>query len=211
MDADAFRETVEEEMGTELDRIGSSKLLVALTDAELERGPVLRAAANSEHAARETFRRWADGEADDGAREAFERVRDREAEHYERVVASMDEESFEPADGGPMHTYLRGREDTVERVASGLVGRGLVSLRTHAQLISFFVNEADEWRADLFRDLKRETGEEVDLGLELLAERCETDEDWDRARAVAEYVIRVAYDDYADSLEAMGVNPKSIC
>ncbi|WP_101297521.1 ferritin family protein [Halegenticoccus soli] len=211
MDADTFREAVEEAKGTELDRLGSSKLLVALTDAELDRESVLRVAAHSEHAARETFRRWADSEDDAGAREAFDRVREQEADHYERVVASLGDDDFDPSDGGPMHMYLRGLEDTASRVAAGLVGRGLVSLRTHTQIVGFFVNEADERRADLFRDLKRETGEEVDLGLRLLEERCEADEDWERARAAAEYVIQIAYDDYADSLEGMGVNPRSVC
>ena len=211
MDANTFRETVEEAKATELDRLGSSQLLVALTGAELDDRSVLEVAAHSEHAARETFREWAATEADPAVREAFETVAEQEDEHLRRVRELLDDPDFEPADGGPMHAYLRGREDTVERVAGGMVGRPLVSLRTHAQVIGFFVNEADESAADTFRDLRAETGAVIDDGLELLAARCATDEDWERARMVAEYVVRVAYDDYADALAELGLNPKSIC
>jgi hypothetical protein len=211
MDAEAFRDAVEESKATELDRLGSSQLLVALTGAQLDAQHVLEVAAHSEHAARETFREWAATEDDPGARDAFESVADQEDEHLRRVREELDDPDFEPADGGPMHAYLRGRDDAIERVAGGMVGRPLVSLRTHVQLISFFVNEADESTADTFRDLRAETAAVIDDGLELLAERCRSEEDWERARMVAEYVIQVAYDDYADALTDLGLNPKSIC
>lgn len=215
MDAAAFRDRVESEKGTELDRLASNKLLLALTDAMLEEETVLRVAAESEHAARETFGRWAETEADEAAREAFETVAEQEATHYERVVGAMDDDGFEPTDpdgdGGPMHAYLRGRDDTVERIAAGMVGRSLVSVRAHTQVISFFINEADEKRADLFRDLKAETQETLERGLDLLESTCEDEDDWERARMVATYVVQVAYDDYADALSGMGMDPKPIC
>jgi hypothetical protein len=210
MDGDTFRETVEAAKRTELDRLGSSKLLVALTGARIERDRVLEVAAHSEHAARETFRAWADDEPHEGARAAFEAVAAQEDTHLERVLAALDRE-VDLADGGPMHAYLRGRDDTVERVASGMVGRPLVSLRTHTQIVGFFVNEADESGADLFRDLKTETAGVIDDGTALLDECCEDDDDWERARAVAEYVIQVAYDDYADALTEMGLGVKDVC
>ena len=184
--------------------------MLALTDADLTRDRVLRAAADSEHAARETFRLWADDEDDPGARDAFETVADQEDRHLQRVLGALDS-SYDPADGGPLHTYLRGREDTIERVATGMVARPLVSLRTHRQVISFFINEAEEATADLFRELREETGAVVDDGVALLDERCEGDEEWDRAQMVAEYTIQVAYDDYADALAGLGVDPKPIC
>jgi hypothetical protein len=210
MDGDTFREAVEASKRTELDRLGSSKLLVALTDARIERDRVLEAAAHSEHAARETFRAWAADEPHDEARAAFEAVAAQEDTHLERVLAALDRD-VDLADGGPMHAYLRGRDDTVERVASGMVGRPLVSLRTHTQIIGFFVNEADESGADLFRDLKAETATVIDDGAALLDEYCEGDDDWERAEAAAEYVIQVAYDDYADSLTGMGLSVKDVC
>ncbi len=211
MNAADFREAVESENRTELDRLGSNKLLVAVTDATLERPAVLRAAANSEYAARETFRSWADSEDDGDAREAFAAVAEQEDDHYERVLAALGDAAYEPIDGGPMHMYLRGREDTIARVAAGLVGRGLVTMRTHTQIIGFFVNEADEKRADLFRELKSETEAELDRGLELLDERCTSEEAWTRAQGAADYVIRVAYDDYVDALAGLGLDPKPIC
>jgi hypothetical protein len=210
MDATTFRETVESETATELGRLGSSKLLVALTDATLDRASVLRAAADSEHAARETFRAWADDEDDERARALFAATAEREADHYDRVLAALDAD-HDPADGGPLHEYLRGRTDTVERVAAGVVGRGLVSARTHTQVIGFFVNEPDRERADLFRELKADTEAATEEGLELLADLAETEDDWERARAVATYAIQVAYDDYADALRGLGVDPRPIC
>jgi hypothetical protein len=209
MDGATFRETVEESKRTELDRLGSSKLLVALTGARIERERVLEVAAHSEHAARETFRAWAADEPNEDARAAFESVAEQEGRHLERVLAALDRE-VDLADGGPMHAYLRGRDDTVERVAAGMVGRPLVSLRTHTQIVGFFVNEADETGADLFRDLKSETAAVIDDGTALLGSLC-GDDDWERAASVAEYVIQVAYDDYADSLTEMGLGVKDVC
>jgi hypothetical protein len=222
MDGPAFRETVERECATELDRLGSNRLLVALTDAALTTPAVLSVAAASEAAARDTFAAWAEDESDDGAREAFAATADREREHYERVVESLADADPDaaaarrgpaagPDDPGPVHGYLRAREATVERLAAGVVGRGLVGLRTHTQVVSFFINEADERRASLFRDLRDETETALEEGLDLLATRCESDETWDRALAGARYVVTLAYDDYADALRGMGVDPKPVC
>jgi hypothetical protein len=214
MDPASFRESVESAKATELNRLGSQKLLLALTDAELDRPTVMRVAADSENAARNTFEAWTTDENDPAAREAFAQVADEEADHYDRVLSAMADdtrEGYDPADGGTLHSYLRGRDDAVERVAAGLVGRGIVASKTHLQLISFFVNEQDETRANLFRELRAETEDRIDDGLALLADLCETDEDWARAQTVAEYVVQVAYDDYADSLEGMGLDPKPIC
>jgi len=216
MDGEAFRERVESAKATELERVGSNKLLIALTEATLEPEAVLRAAADSEHAAHNTFAAWADdagGGGDDAAAELFEWLAERERDHRERVLDSLADlgVDHDPVDGGTMHEYLRAREDSVERVAAGTVGRALVSDRTHLQIVSFFVNEGDEPRADLFRDLRAETGEELERGLTLLEGACENETDWERARMVAEYVIRIAYDDYADALTGMGIDVKPVC
>lgn len=214
MDADTFRSELEEAKRTQLGRLGSNKLLIALTDADLTTSAVLHAAADSEHAANRTFRAWADDEPTDDGREAFAWVAEREADHRERVLEALSAttgEAYEPADGGTMHSYLREREGVIERAAAGLVGRALVSDRTHGQLVSFFVNEADTARADTFRDLREETEEELERGLELLDAHCESDEDWERARMVGEYVIQLAYDDYADALAGLGIDVKPVC
>ena len=210
MDGEAFVSELEAAKATELDRLGSSKLLVALTEANLDEERVLQVAAASEHAAAETFHGWAADEPDDGAREAFSDVAAQEDDHEARVVAHLD--GFEPPTApGPMHAYLRGREDTVERIATGMVARPLVSRRTHNQVIGFFVNEADREMADLFRELKADTQAVIETGTTLLAARCDDEDDWERARATAEYLIQVAYDDYADGLAEMGLDPKPIC
>lgn len=210
MDADDFVDAVESATATELDRLGSSKLLVALTDADLDADTVLRVAATSEHAARETFHAWADDEPNDVARAAFAEVAEEEALHLERVTDEL--EGFEPSGGvDAVHDYLRNLDGTVERVAAGLVGRALVSTRTHAQLIGFFVNEADRERADLFRELKADTEASLDDGLDILDVVCESDDDWERARDAAVAVVETAYDEYAGSLDDLGIDPKPVC
>lgn len=210
MDATAFRETVERDRRTELDRLGSNKLLVALTGAQLDARSVLAVAADSEENARQTFADWAHDETDDGAAAAFEAVVERERDHRRRVLAAMDD-PYEPETGGATHAYLRGLDGTVARIAAGMVGRPLVALETHAQIVSFFINEADSARADLFRELREETESTLERGLGLLDERCETDDHWATACGPAEYVIECAYDEYADALREMGVEPKNVC
>ena len=209
MNGEAFRERVVEAKATQLDRLGSEKLLIALTDADLTEEAVLEAAAASEHSARNTFEQWAETEDDDAARTVFESVAAQEAEHYERVAEYLSDDSESP-DGGPLHAHLRQQEDPIAR-AAGLVGRGLVSDRTHLQVISFFVNEGDTALADLFRDLRTETEESLGAGLELLDEHCESEDDWGAAEGVASYAIQLAYDDYADALAGMGMDPKPVC
>ena len=206
-----FQTAVEEATATELERLGSQQLLLALTNANLDRESVLAAAANAEHRARETFQQWADDESDEQVREAFEHEADREREHYERVTQLLDG-TFELDDElDAMHEHLREIEDTIPRVAAGMVGRSLLGKRTHLQLVSFFVNEADEKTADVFRDLRSETEETLEAGLELLEDFCETDDDWTRAQEAAVLVIQVAYEEYAESLTSMGLDPKPIC
>lgn len=211
MEPTEFRSAVERATTTELDRLGSQQLLLALTNADLERESVLAAAANAEHRAAETFDQWADDESDAQAREAFEREADREREHLERVVGLLDGD-FEPSNElDAMHDHLRELDDTIPRVAAGMVGRSLVGTRTHLQLVSFFVNEADESMANVFRDLRAETEETLGSGLALLDELCATDDDWTAAQKAAVLLVQVAYQEYADSLTSMGLDPKPIC
>ena len=47
--------------------------------------------------------------------------------------------------------------------------------------------------------------------LDLLEARCDTEQAWADARAVGAYTVQVAYDDYADALRGMGVDPKPVC
>jgi hypothetical protein len=79
-----------------------------------------------------------------------------------------------------------------------MVGRTLVSLRTHERLIAFF-DDDDRYRAALFRDLRDETAACLDDGLVTLDDRAEGD-DWAAAEAVAGYTVRLAADDLRDAL-----------
>jgi hypothetical protein len=221
---DGFRERVAAAAATELDRLGSQQLLLALTGADLSSAAVLAAAAESEATAAATFERWAADETDDRAAERWERAAAREREHAARVVEAAESEAevapaadSDPgtdadadADPDALHEHLRGLDDPVERTG-GFVGRCLVADRTLLQLVNFFVNEADEPRADLFRDLRAETGESLAAGLELLERVCADDADRDRAAAAATGAIRAAYDAYADSLTDLGMDPRPIC
>ncbi|WP_254522402.1 rubrerythrin family protein [Natrinema caseinilyticum] len=211
MTATEFQSALEESMSVELERLGSSKLLIALTDADLTAEHVLRTAADSECAAAETFETWVDDEADESARDAFAEFRDQERDHFDRVVAMLDsEDEVTDVDGGPMHDRLRSLETTLDRLG-GAVGRALVGDRTHLQVVNFFVNDGDERLADSFRDLRTETAAQGDVAGALLEEVCDESGDWDRARASAEYVIDVAYESYADSLDELGLDPRPIC
>ena len=137
MDGTTFWDRLEAEHERQLNDIGSPELLLALSGGDVDEQSLLEAAANSEYSARRTFEEWAADEPDDGAREAFAATAEQERQHYEQVAAELPA-SFEPADGGPLHAYLRGREETIQRIAAGMVGRSVVSLRTHARLIEFF-------------------------------------------------------------------------
>ena len=55
------------------------------------------------------------------------------------------------------------------------------------------------------------TDEELERGLALLDDACDGEDGWERARMVAEYAIRVAYDDYADALRGMGIDVTPAC
>ncbi len=197
MDGDAFRDRLEREHAEKLDALDSPELLVALAEGNPTPPPLLEAAANSEHAAQRTFEQWAETEQDAAARDAFEDSAQQEQRHYQLVVDELSQ-GYEPADGGPLHAYLRGREETIQRVATGMVGRSLVSLRTHARLIEYFEGE----RAALFVELRDETEATLHTGVSLLDTLC-TGEGWDRAEMAASYVIRVAHEDYVDSLAAI--------
>ncbi|WP_336022568.1 rubrerythrin family protein [Halobellus salinisoli] len=210
--AAALRSRLESTFADELALLGSTRFLAAASGGEPAATALLDAAAESEHAARETFAGWAADAADSDARAAFEAVVEQEAEHRSRVAAELDGWTPDGGPPGPMHAYLRGRETTIERAAGGMVGRPLVSLQTHARLVDFFERRetaSAPGRAELFSGLRAETEGTLENGLELLATRCETDADWEAAELVAEYTVRLAHDDTADALRSLGVDVES--
>lgn len=212
MDAATVLETVREENGTRLDRLGSERALVAGTHASIERERVLETAIAAEARAAATFEALADDEPNEAVREAFAAAADREREHVERVAALGDAVTGDP-DPAPdaLHEHLRELDGTVPRVGAASIGRPLVASRTLLQVINFFVNDGDEAAAGTFRDLREETDEQASTGATLAVEIATDEAALDRALAAAGRAIDVAYDEYADRLTEMGVDPKPVC
>ena len=209
MDGTALIDSVRTEMETELDRLGSEKSLLAATEARLEPDPVLVTAATTLQTARDTLAAWADDVADGTAGEPLRAVAETLDTAFEQVVAELEGDG-EDVTGLDAPFLALDADGDIERVAAGTIGLPLVLDRLFLQAVSFFVNEADSRRADLFRDLRADTDEILASGTDVLDDRC-ADGDWDRAETAATAVIGAAYADYADRLEAMGFDPKPIC
>ncbi len=107
MTPEEFLDAVRTENKTALSRLGSSKALYADTAGEMEPDAVLRAAADAEYAAYETFDAWAADTDDESAAEVFAATAAEEQDHYETVAAELDD--HEPSDDVPaIQQTLRG-------------------------------------------------------------------------------------------------------
>lgn len=212
MTPDEFVDAVRDDNDTALSRLGSSKSLYAATGGDLEPEEVLRAAANAEYAAAETFAAWAADEGTDTpAGEAFADAADQEREHYEIVLDELGDDDFEPSeDPSAMQVALRDLDDTAAR-AGGMVGRILATEKSKEQYTGFFTGQADPMTASTFRDLKDDLEGQLEAATALLDTVCEDDADWERAKTAADDAIQAAYDEYTEQLESMGVNPKPVC
>lgn len=209
MNAEEFVEAIRAENETALSRLGSSKSLYADTRGEMEPDAVLRAAADAEHAAAETFSTWASDEERERAAAAFETTAAEERDHYEQVVTKLD--GHEPSDElSAIQAYLRGLDGSTERLG-GLVGRTLAAEKSKEQTTGFFVGQAKPQVASLFRDLSGDLDGQLERATAALADICEDEADWNRALAAATEAIQAAYEEYTERLESMGVNPKPVC
>lgn len=194
-------ERVRESHATALDRLGSEKSLLALTEARLETEPVLEAAGAALASARATLSDWA-ADADGQVAAALAAAAERLGDAADRVAESLD--ATLPGDS----PFVSLAADTdAGRAGAGLVGLGLVLDRVFLQCVSFFVNEADTTRADLFRDLRGV----ADGLLETAADLDLDGEGAEEAAGAAGTVVEAAYDAYVGRLEAMGFDPKPIC
>lgn len=209
MDGAALLDSVRTERETELNRLGSEKSLLAATEARLEPDPVLVTAATILQTARDGLADWADEVTDETAAEALRTTADALDGAVATVTAEMEGESDDIAALESPFLSLDAAGD-IERVAAGTIGVPLVLDRLFLQVVSFFVNEAENDRADLFRDLRADTDAMLATGTNALDELC-TGDDWDRAETSATAVVDAAYDDYAERLDAMGFDPKPIC
>ena len=209
MTPEEFTEAVREANRTALSRLGSSKSLYADTMGDMDTDAVLRAAADAEHHAAETYAAWAESEADPEVSEAFETTAAEEREHYDTVTGKLDE--HEPSGEVPaIHDHLRSLDETVERLG-GFVGRTLAAEASKSQTVGFFVGQADPQTAQAFREMNGDLDAQLERALSLLAAHCETEADWGRAEAAASEAIQAAYEEYTERLEGMGVNPKPVC
>jgi|AntDeeMetagen681_2_1112603.scaffolds.fasta_scaffold00117_3 rubrerythrin len=212
MTTDEFIETVQTENKTALSRLGSSKSLYAETGGDIEAETVLRAAAVAEDAARKTFELWADDEANEEAAALFSDLAEQEADHFETVASKLDDAPrAADAEAVPaIQETLRSFNSTVQR-AGGLVGRCLVAKKSKEQYTGYFVGDADPRTASVFRELGDDVDEQIARAAELVESVCESDDDREAAAAAASEAIQAAYDEYTESLESMGVNPKPVC
>jgi hypothetical protein len=198
MNGQEFTDTVRTAHETPLSRLGSSKWVYALTDGEMTGDAVQTAWAADARAARETFDAWA-ADADDPARAAFAEVAETVGAHAAAA-----------AEPRPTYEALRSLDDTAAR-AGGLLAWTLVAEKTLAQMVGFFVGDADPGTANTFRDHRTEIQALRETAEALLDELALDDADWDRAREGADRVVEAAYDDYVETLESMGVKPKNVC
>jgi len=206
MDGSDLLNQIKTAYATELDRLGSEKALIATTHAALDRDTVLETAAMTERRAADTFGQWAADESANHVATAFADVAAQERDHYERIAELGSVDIDDPAPDG-LHEFLRSLESTDERIAAGLLARPLASSLSLLQVINFFVNEADRAGAATFRELRSETTEQVDRGVELL-DSIEVTAD---AEAAAGEAISIVYSEYVEALEGMGIDPKPVC
>ncbi|WP_226011192.1 rubrerythrin family protein [Halomicrobium salinisoli] len=196
MEPDQFVDAVREENDTALSRLGSSKALYALTEGEMEDDVVRARAADLAGYGAETFEDWV-AEADaDVYRAAIDLLGD------QRDEADPDREL---GDRPAVYDALAALDGEDERLG-GFVAWTLVYGSTLDQLTGYFTGQADPQTASTFRGMSSDVDELREGAFDALAEA-----DQDAARSAAEDVIEAAYDEYFETLEDLGVNPKPVC
>jgi len=201
MTDDALQAAIEDDYETELSRLGSSKALYAITEGEMETATVLASLADGMAAAAETFGGWADDDGDDAVAASAAGTA---TDLAERIAGAAD--GAEPtASPTPVDEVLRGLDDPDARLG-GLLAWTMITDRTLAQAVGFFVGNADTRAAELFRDLRSAVDDlrsETTAGLDSA--------DAEVARAAAGEVVEAAYGHYVEALEGMGVKVKPVC
>jgi len=209
MNAQTFVDDVREDNRTALDRLASEKALLAVTGADISSEGILGTVASSLAGLQTTVEEWAAESTDPATRDLFEGTAASLEAQHERTVGELD---GDPGGNPPVPIPTVGTfEDPVERVGAAFVGHGLVFDGVLLQAVSFFVNEAETRRADLMRDLRSAASDRVDDGASTLDSLCAGDTEWSRAESAVTQVIDAAYDDYAETLDRMGIDPKPVC
>jgi hypothetical protein len=201
MDGQEFTDTLRDAHETPLSRLGSSKWVYALTGGEMDGDAVRAAWAAESRAAHETLAAWADSEAESEAASVF-------ADAAE-AVASHGSDEDAGTDTPPMYAALADLDTTVDR-AGGFLAWTLVAEKTLAQMVGFFVGDADPSTANTFRGYRGDLQDQQAAAAALLDAVCD-DADWAAARDAADRVVEAAYGDYVETLESMGIKPKNVC
>jgi len=195
MDGSDLRSSIEADLQTELSRLGSSKSLYADTEGEMEGEVVLSAAADAAHHAAAVFEGW----DDDVFADAAERAR----EQYERITAELDDHG--PGEPPAVVAALADATETDERLGA-TVGWSLVAERKATQSSGFFTGQAQPSTASTFRAFGDDYEAIREAALDALDEG-----DTEAALAAGKAVVEAAYDEYVETLESLGINPKSVC
>jgi hypothetical protein len=203
MDASDLLDALAADHQTELSRLGSSKALYADTEGQLEPDRVLGAMADDLHHAATTLRTWTDETDPDGV---FTDAADRLEAQYETLAGELD--GHEAAETTAA-AALADAADPLERLGA-LVGWVAVLDRKASQVTGFFTGQADPQTASLVRSSGEDFEAIREAALSALSARA-GDSDLETAQTAAAGVIQAAYDEYVETLESMGVNPKPVC
>ncbi|MEF8775566.1 MAG: rubrerythrin family protein [Haloarculaceae archaeon] len=200
-------ETVRTDHDTALSRLGSSKSVFAITAGDMDPDTVLAAMATEARMAANRFETWAAETAGDlGA--AFGATAEILAAQADVLAGRL--EDFEPGSESAQLSFLGDLETDLDR-AGGLLGWVLVADRRNTQVTGYFTGQADPQTASLFRGFGEDFDEILETAGSALADRCDDSDDWDVAAEAAAGAVEAAYDDYVETLESMGVNPKPVC
>lgn len=193
---DSIEDRVRAEAATELERLGSDRGLIALTDADLSAETIRSRLAGVLAGVATVYEQWA---AED---EVFATA----AETAHELAETASNGQVEPATDHPLVAALDEIDGSTARVGAGLVGTPLILDGWALQGVSFFVNEVDEAGADDCRAVRS--------GLDDLTAAGEDAVEGDEREAAADAaldLIAVAYEDYVETLDGLGLDPKTVC
>jgi hypothetical protein len=205
MDSTDVLDSVNSELRTELSRLGSSKLLYALTEGDMEEDPVLTAFATRAHHAAAVLDAWEDG---DEAGTVFADAADVVDDQYDEISTALSE--HDPGERPQMIEAMSEFVDAEQRFGA-VLGWTLVAERAASQASGFFTGQADPGTASTFRAFGDEYEQLRSEVTEALDEVCADEDDYERATTAATAVVQAAYDEYVETLESLGVNPKPVC
>ncbi|WP_336326666.1 rubrerythrin family protein [Halovenus sp. HT40] len=200
MDSAELLDIIEQEVQTELSRLGSSKSLYADTEGDMDAEPVLRAAADNAATAAETFEGW-DGEV-------FADAAEHARSHYDDIVAELDD--HETGDPPAAVTALAEADGEIAQLGA-TVGWTLVVERKSTQSSGYFTGQAQPGTASTFRSFGDDYDAIREAALDVLDDACDSEAEYEQAQDAATAVIEAAYDEYFETLESLGMNPKPVC